>query len=166
MASTPISATGNRRFGRDAGVSLVEAMVALVIIGLIVGTVVVLAPGPGRRTQTEAERLAARISFAAEESIVVNRTLALVVTNEGYGFERLEDNGWTPAEQSSPLGFRAWPSEIEARVDQVEGADDARVARFDAIGGATPVTVVLSGAGARWSVVVDAQGGVDVAQAN
>lgn len=166
MASTPISVTGNKRLKHDAGVSLVEAMVALVIIGLIVGAVVVLAPGPGQRTQTEAERLAARISFAAEESVVVNRTLALLVTNEGYGFERLEDNGWTPEEQRSPLGFRAWPSEIEARVEQSDAPGDARVARFDAIGGATPVTVVLSGYGARWSVVVDAQGGVDVARAD
>lgn len=163
----PISATGNRLFADDAGVSLVEAMVALMIVGLMAGAVVLLAPGPERAIRAEAERLAARVTLASEESVVVNRTTALVVTHEGYGFERLEQNGWTPAAQGSPLGFRAWPANVEARVE-LSGAepDDVRVARFDALGGATPAEIVLSGAGARWRVAIDGQGEADVTRAD
>ncbi|MBY0562957.1 MAG: GspH/FimT family pseudopilin [Hyphomonadaceae bacterium] len=166
MAWMATSATGSKRLARDAGVSLVEAMVALMIIGLIVGAVVLLAPGPGRETRTEAERLAARIAFAREESVIVNRTIALNLTPEGYGFERLESNGWAPAEHGSPLGFRAWPAALDVRVEQsASEAQDARIARFDALGGATPVSVIFDGSGARWRVAVTAEGEVDVALA-
>lgn len=163
----PISAIGNNRLPRDAGVTLVEALTALMIVAMMAGAVILLAPGPDRKTRDEAERLAARIVMASEESIVVNRTLALVVTHEGYGFERLEENGWAPAEPRSPLGFRAWPGELDVRVDQRLGdEDDPRIARFDAMGVATPASLVLSGAGARWRVVIDGEGEVDVARAD
>jgi len=161
----PISATGNR-LPRDAGVTLVEALTALMIVGLMAGAVMLLAPGPDRDVRQEAERFAARALLASEESIIVNRTIALVVTHEGYGFERLENNGWSPAEHGSPLGFRAWPSNIEARVEESTAAsDDPRVARFDAVGNVTPARVVMSGAGARWRVTIEGTGEVDVARA-
>jgi type II secretion system protein H len=163
MASTPISATGNSRLKADAGVSLVEAMTALMIVGLMVGAVMLLAPGPDSKTRAEAERLAARLVLAGEESVIVNRPLSLVMNSEGYGFERLEDGGWFPAEHNSTLGFRAWPADVDVAIVEPDGADaDGRIARFDALGGATPVAVVISGSGARWRVSIDAGGGVNV----
>jgi general secretion pathway protein H len=161
----PTSAIGNR-LPRDAGVTLVEAMTALMIVGLMAGAVVMAAPGPDRKVRQEVERFAARAVLASEESIIANRTIALVVTHEGYGFERLEDNGWFPAEHRSPLGFRAWPNGLEARVEESTTApSDPRVVRFDAVGNATPASIVMSGAGARWRVVVQGTGQVDVARA-
>ncbi len=161
----PISATGSK-LPRDAGVTLVEAMTALMIVGLVAGAAVLLAPGPSRGIQTEAERFAARAVLASEESIIANRTMALVVTNEGYGFERLEQNGWFPAEYSSPLGFRPWPSNLEARVEETSAEpNDPRIARFNSIGAATPASVVISGAGARWRVTIQGTGEVNVARA-
>lgn len=166
MAPTATSAIGNKRFAPDAGVSLVEAMVALMILGLIAGAVFLMAPGADSKVRDEAERLAARVVFASEESIIVNRPLSLVVTVEGYGFERLEETGWQPAEHGSPLGFRAWPSGIDVRVEAPDAAaGDARVARFDSIGGATPAALVLSGSGTRWRVAIDGDGEVDIAPA-
>lgn len=159
----PTSATGNNRRANDAGVSLVEAMVALLIVSLVVGVVMLLAPGPERKTREAADQLAARMLLASEESIVANRAMSLVLTGEGYGFERLEDNGWFAVEQATPLGFRAWPGEIDVSV--VEGPDDARVVRFDPLGGATRVAIVMSGAGARWRVSLNEAGEVDVARA-
>jgi general secretion pathway protein H len=165
MASTATLATGSKLRG-DAGVSLVEAMVALMILGLITGAVMLAAPGPGREPRLEAERLAARMVMAGEESIVANRAMALVLTAEGYGFERLEPNGWAPAEHGSPLGFRAWSNEVDVRVESSEAAgEDTRVARFDTLGGASPVSVIISGSGARWRVTLDGQGEVNVARA-
>jgi general secretion pathway protein H len=156
----PTLETGNKPHANDAGVSLVEAMVALLIVSLVVGVVMLVAPGPERKTREAADQLAARMLFAGEESIVANRAISLVVTDEGYGFERLEDNGWFAVEQASPLGFRAWPDDIEVRVENAP--DDPRVVRFDALGGATPASIVMSGAGARWRVTLDESGEVDV----
>lgn len=165
-ARMPISATGNNRPARDAGFSLVEAMTALMIVGLMAGAVLLLAPGADHKTRTAAERLAARVAAASEESIVVNRPLALLVTRDGYGFERLEEHGWSPEAPNSPLGFRAWEDDIEARVEvAANGPDDARVARFDAMGGATPAAIVLEGGGARWRVSIDGEGDAHVARA-
>lgn len=163
----PISATGSDRIARDAGFSLVEAMTALMIVGLMAGAVLLLAPGSDHKTRTEAERLAARVVAAGEESIVVNRPLALIITRDGYGFERLEERGWAPEAPNSPLGFRAWEDDIEARVEiAANGPDDVRVARFDALGGATPAMIVLDGGGARWRVSIDGQGDAHVARAD
>ncbi|MEZ5995735.1 MAG: GspH/FimT family pseudopilin [Hyphomonadaceae bacterium] len=163
----PISATGNNKLARDAGVTLVEALMALMVVGMMAGAVILLAPGPDWKTRQEAQRMAARAVMASEESIVVNRTTALVVTSDGYGFERLEENGWAPADARSPLGFRAWPEGLDVRVEQsASGEGDDRVARFDALGGATPARIVLAGAGARWRVAIDGQGGVNVERAD
>jgi len=160
------SVTGNRRPPRDAGFSLVEAMTAMMIVGLMAGAVLLLAPGADNKTRTEAERMAARIAAASEESILVNRPMSLVATHEGYGFEKLESAGWAPAAPNSPLGFRVWPDNLDIRVEQSSAAeDDRRVVRFDTLGGATPASIILEGAGARWRVSVDGQGGAHVTRA-
>lgn len=161
-----ISATGNKRLAPDAGVTLVEAMMALMIVAMAAGAVILLAPGPDSKVREEAERLAARAVLASEESIIANRTTALVVTADGYGFERLEENGWAPAPHGSPLAFRRWPDGFEARVESGGDENDPRVARFDALGGATPASLVVTGAGAQWRVEVDGQGGVNVEPAD
>lgn len=160
------SVTGNKRLPRDAGFSLVEAMTAMMIVGLMAGAVLLLAPGADNKTRTEAERMAARIAAASEESILVNRPMSLVATHEGYGFERLEPAGWASAAPNSPLGFRVWPDDLQIRVEQSSAdADDPRIVRFDTLGGATPAAIVLDGGGARWRVIVDGQGGAHVARA-
>jgi general secretion pathway protein H len=164
----PTSAIGNRFAARDAGVSLVETLSALAIIALVASVVLLAAPGPDRTTRDAAERLAARLAAASEESIVRNRPVALVVTNEGYGFARLEENGWVQIEAASPLTFRAWPEGVTYRVDSASTdsvqREAGRVVRFDAMGGATPTRIVLSGAGARFRVEIDGQGAVHVAE--
>jgi general secretion pathway protein H len=161
----PTSAIGNRFATRDAGVSLVETLAALAIIALVASVVLLAAPGPDRTTRDAAERLAARLAAASEESIVRNRPVALIVTNEGYGFARLEENGWVQIEAASPLTFRAWPEGVKYRVDSASTEREAgRVVRFDPMGGATPTRIILSGAGARFSVEIDGQGQVHVTE--
>jgi hypothetical protein len=103
---------------------------------------------------------------ASDESILINRPLALVVTSEGYGFERLEHNGWIAAGHAAPLGFHAWPEDMNVSIAQRSGlADDRRIARFDALGGATPAIIVLGHEGAAWRVSIQGDGGVHVARA-
>jgi type II secretion system protein H len=152
----PISSTGNRR--ADAGFSLVEAMTALMVAAFVAGAVFLMAPSPSREARAQTERFAQRLALAADDSVLRNRPVALVVTNDGYGFERLERNGWAPVEPGSPLRFRAWPQGLSYRVEAPEDVREGRVARFDATGGASPARIVLAGGGVRWRIEIDGQG--------
>lgn len=156
-------ATGNKRLPADAGVSLVEAMVALLVISLSVGVVLLVMPGGDRAGRDTAERLAAQIVLAGEESVIANRPLSLVVTSEGYGFERLDEAGWTPVPANSPLGFRVWPDGLDARIP--EDIEAGRVTRFDPLGGADAASILLEQGGAVWRVEIAESGEVDVEQA-
>jgi general secretion pathway protein H len=168
----PTSATGKTEhvvLRGEAGYTLVEALTTLVIVGLVASAVMILAPGPDRTTGRFAEGMAARIAAASEESIIVNRPLGLFVTAEGYGFALLEATGWRQSAPASPLAFRPWPDGVAASVERA-GAEDASredglAARFDALGGATPARIVLSGDGVRWIVTIDGQGRAHVERA-
>lgn len=165
----PISAIGNRRCVADAGFSLVEAMTALFVVGLIAGAAFLMAPNEDAKVRRFAEAFASRLSMASEESIIGNRPVALLLSRDGYGFARLDERGWTALTQSA-LSFRTWPDHIEHRFEAGEsdaradvGAEDARPAiRFDSSGGATPGAVALRSGGAAWIVRVDGQGQVHV----
>jgi general secretion pathway protein H len=159
-----MSETGNRRWRGDAAISLVEVLTTLMIVGLTAGVVMMITPGPDRTGREAAERLAARIEKASADSIVLNRAMALIVTNEGYGFARLEENGWLKLDDGSPLSFRSWPPgvSVEVKRNGAEAGDAQIVARFDALGAATPSELVVSGGGAWWSVVVNEHGGARV----
>ncbi len=163
MASMPTSATGNRRLRGDAGVTLIESMMALMVVSLMAGAVMLATSGRDHVARVEAERLAARMTLAGEEGVIANRTIALVVTSEGYGFERFEDGRWLAADLGSPLAFRAWPEGVVAQVEEAElDGEGGRVASFDALGAATPVAVVLSKNGVQWRAAVSPEGRVDV----
>ena len=56
------------------------------IIGLAAGAVVLSVPDPRPSVAAEAERFAARLSRAREESILTNRPVAVEATSAGYGF--------------------------------------------------------------------------------
>lgn len=76
------------------GFSLVEMMVVLMIMGLLASVAVLSMPGGERKLRGEAERFAARTSAARDEAIVGARPVALVVSDEGYYFERRDQGQW------------------------------------------------------------------------
>lgn len=162
------SATGEDR--ADAGYTLLEALATLAIVGLLSTAVLLSSPGPERRTRAAAEEFAARLALASDESVLINRPVALVLSAEGYGFARLQDDGWRRIETRSPLIFRPWPNGIEHRVEAAEGLapgipeEATRVVRFDSQGGATPARIVLSGGGAQYEIVVGPQAETRVAR--
>lgn len=83
---------GNERKARRQGMTLVEILVVLVIVGVMAG-VVTLGVGLGDRgmgVETEANRLADRLRLAADDVLVTRRPLALAFDGEGYGFVRGE----------------------------------------------------------------------------
>jgi len=73
----------------DAGMTLVEIVVALAIVGVMAGIAVlsVGAADRGASTETEARRLAARIALAADLALIEGQATNLVWDDRGYSFD-------------------------------------------------------------------------------
>ncbi len=158
----PTSAPSNR----SSGFTLVEVMTALFIVGLAASAVVLAAPGQDQRTREAAERLAGRLKAASDVSVMTNREVGLVVTSEGYGFERQDEGGWRRVEAEPALAFKAWPQGVSPDVAPSigEAPKPRHLAEFDPLGGATPMKLVLGDAGSQWSVEIDEGGDIHVSR--
>lgn len=76
------------------GFSLVEMMVVLMVMGLLAGVAVLTLPGDERKLRSEAERFAARALAARDEAIVGALPISMVVSEQGYYFERRSQGQW------------------------------------------------------------------------
>jgi len=91
----------------DAGVTLIEILVVLVLIGVSAGIVSYALPsGTSARTlDQEAALLAARLNLAAERSLMKGRHYTLDWQAEGYAFQEWQDGAWRAA-TGAPLSER------------------------------------------------------------
>jgi type II secretion system protein H len=151
----------------SAGFTLVEVMATLAIVALVASSVLLMSPGADSRLRSALESMATRIDLASDQSILMNRQLALVATSEGYHFERLDEDGWRRLETVPSLGFQAWPAsgapEIEGEGGESDVTTSHRLARFDPLGGATPMRLRF---GEGWRVEIDQEGAVRVERAS
>lgn len=141
----------------QSGFTLVELMVVIAIIAVMSAAVIMVMPDPRGDLRTEAERLAARAGAARDAAIVEARPTALLLGPAGYGFSRRERGAWVPITQK-PLEQRAWGEGVTALTS---ATGEARVV-FDSTGLADPATVSLIRDDMRISVVVGADGSIDV----
>ena len=146
---TPTSATGSRR--ARAGLTLVELMIVLVILGLAGSAVVMTLPDPRPSLDREAEIFAARLVRAREEAILTNRTVEVAANGQGYVFRTRRPGVRAPLE-TPPFEPVRW---AEGAAVQVE-----TVFVFDATGAAEPAELAISRAEDRALVAVDAAGEV------
>ncbi|WGM30531.1 prepilin-type N-terminal cleavage/methylation domain-containing protein [Brevundimonas sp. NIBR11] len=81
---------GGHIFKRRSGMTLVEILVVLAIVGVMAGVVTlgVGAADRGMGVETEANRLADRLRLAADDVLVTRRPLSLSFDGEGYVFTR------------------------------------------------------------------------------
>ena len=134
-----------RRF--DAGVTLVEVLVVLVLIGIMAGAVG-LSLGPADRgdaVDREATLLTARLNRAADEALLSGRDLAFVRDADGYRFEVREGMDWVP----HPLALLARPHAVSGAALDDGGVPEGRyVVAGDLIPAeGQPLTLVLRGGG-------------------
>lgn len=83
----------------EAGLTLIEMLIVLVIIGIASSAVMLGLRALGRDTAAEDEaiRLAAYLTLAVDEALVSRDPLSMVWTTSGYGFERWTGTEWQPA---------------------------------------------------------------------
>lgn len=144
---------------RARGFTLVELMVALVVVGLAGAAVALTLPGEDDALAKEAGTFAGRLGHARDEAILGMRTVEVRVTAGGYTFARRRFDGW------QPLDGRAF-----AAVDWAPGTrpelprNDAGIIafRFDPTGATGPASLVLVREGRRVRVSVADGGEVDV----
>lgn len=107
LCMAPISpAMADRRIP-DAGVTLIEILAVLVIIGISAGVVTLALPGraPSRGIAQEAELLQSRLNLAAERSLIAARYMRLDWGSDGYGFEVWDGERWEAAGDRKQIEF-------------------------------------------------------------
>jgi general secretion pathway protein H len=113
---------------RQAGFTLLELLVVMLIIGIIISFASLsIGQNTSRVVQDEAERLQGLLRMASEEAVLQGRELALEFSRDGYRFLELNSKGdWLPIEQDKLFRERPLPPVVHLHL-LVEGV----VANFD-----------------------------------
>jgi general secretion pathway protein H len=106
--------------GSDAGMTLIEMLIVLAVIG-VAAAAVSLGIGAATRSPTaesEARRFAGRLQAAADDALLGDRLVALTVTKSGYGFVASGATGWTPL-PGEGFAYHAMPGGMVMSLNQV-----------------------------------------------
>lgn len=145
-----------RACGGSAGFTLVELMVALVIIALMSATVLLTMADPRGGLGGEVNRFAGKVRLARDSAITGAQPMALWISATGYGFERRRGGRWEPL-TDGPLAAANWPAGTTARAAT---PGRARLL-FDTLGRADqPLAFMLERSGSRLAIRIDLDGRV------
>lgn len=98
------------------GFTLIEIMVVIVIVAILISAVALSFPPVGDKLLKEnADRFAALLSLAQDESILQSTELAVEITPKGYSFYQNEGNAWSSFDDP-PFKQRQMPGEISTKL--------------------------------------------------
>lgn len=136
---------------RDAGFTLLEMMIVLVVIAVMAGAVT-LGIGSVTRApsvETEARRLATRLQAAADDAMLGDRVIAFTAEKHGYGFATIGAGGKLIARTDDALGFHRLPGgmvvTLSVRPPVILGVD----------GSGRPMSAIVESGQQRWLVTYD-----------
>lgn len=135
----------------EAGLTLIEMLVVLAIIG-VMSSVAMLglgSTGRGPSAQAEARRLTASIQLAADEAMVTDRPLALNWDGRGYGFVEWDSkrNEWEPHKVPDLGGRHQLPGDVSL----TSQSSEPRMP----IGDQAPVDFTVTTGSESWNVRFD-----------
>ncbi|MEN3749799.1 GspH/FimT family pseudopilin [Sphingomonas sp. HF-S3] len=135
----------------ETGLTLIEMMIVLVIIGISTGAVV-LGIGSATRAPTvesEARRLATRLQSASDDAMLGDRMMAFTVADDGYGFATIGGDGQTVVRTDKALAFHQLPAgmvmTVNVKPPVILGAD----------GAGEPMTASIQSGRQNWVVTYD-----------
>lgn len=107
-----------RRRRTRAGLTLVEVLVVLAVIGVVTAMVVLGVRTDGDPARVEANRFADRLRLAADEALIAGRPVTLAMDPRGYAFETdvRADDDWS-ARHDLPREVRFWAPQARLTVD-------------------------------------------------
>lgn len=134
------------------GLTLVEMLVVLAIIGISTATAVLaMSGGHDGNGQAEAQRLQARVQLAADEAMIGDRSLALAFTPTSYAVMERGDTGlsWQPTKLSGLDDVHKLPTGM-----QLSASTDGPLP-LDANAAGRPFALTLNRGTQRWTVSFD-----------
>lgn len=153
ISSLPSRPRGGRRrvAPAETGMTLIEMLIVLVIIG-VAASAVTLGIGAASRkpsVESEARRLASRLQAAADDAMLGDHLVAFTAEAHGYGFATIGRNGGMAARTDGALAPHTLPGGITLTLDTrppvVLGVD----------GSGKPMAATVDNGSQRWIVRYD-----------
>lgn len=142
----------------QSGVTLVEVLVVLVIIGVLAGIVVVALGSADQPAgaRDEAQRLANRLNLAVDEALVTGTVLVLTWDERNYQFESWDPNNAEWQRHSIDLLGQSHrlPSSLRLEAEQ-NGSHEGQRLPIGPNGAGSPLIMSIAGASNGWWVVFD-----------
>jgi len=135
----------------EAGMTLIEMLIVLVIVGISAGAVT-LGIGAATRAptvETEARRLAMRLQSAADDAMLGDRIVAFTAEKHGYGFATIGANGQVIARTDDALAFHRLPAGIVVTLNTRPPV----MLGVDGVG--RPMSAIIERGDQRWRVTYD-----------
>ncbi len=165
IGTSPMQVLRTRRSCQDSGITLIEMLVVLAVIGVATGATMlgVNASDRSSRAQSEALRLANNLSLAVDEAMVTGTPLALTWDQEGYSFVTWSavEQDWRAAAPGILAARHTLRSPLQLAIDGNDNHDPILLAPS---GLGSPISFVFSSAavsdsatsnGAGWIVNFD-----------
>lgn len=168
---------------KERGLTLVELLVVIVILGLASSVVLLNAPPTRPAVRDDAERFAARMQLALDAAIADGGAMRLVIDPEGYSFEQLAGSDWVAVEDIPALAKKSFSESVTATPEIEDAANDNARALgvedreeddeedegairvpLDPLGAQTPFTLQFSSRHGAWTVSVSAGAEVSVTE--
>ena len=162
----PTLATGNKvTHSNYRGFTLVELLVAVAVMGLLSATVMLTLPSGGDRARVEAQRFLARVTTAAQDSILTGKPRGLAIDSQGYKFFWYREGQWQPADSRAELAAAEWDDDVIVTSHPSSNVGEEAVPAppsvvFSPTGLVTPFSVDISGSGRRYTVTGSSTGGL------
>lgn len=167
------------RRGRERGLTLVELLVVMVILGLASSLVLLNAPPSRAAVERDALRFASSVKIALDDMVMTGATYRLVVDSTGYGFERYIRGEWVTEGIDRAFQRAEFDNGVTATVEIEDAAlanaralgddppaeaedDEPKIIRFDPIGMPATFTLRLLSAQGAYLVSLGADGAIAV----